>query len=49
VWLGWASVILGVLGLAGPLGFLAFLRFPIWVVVVRVTMYRQPDVVPAVA
>ena len=40
-WLGWASVVLGVLALAGPAGFVAFLLFPVWVVIVAITFYRQ--------
>lgn len=39
-WLGWVSVVLGVLALAGPAGFLAFLLFPVWVLVVALTLYR---------
>ena len=39
-WLGWVSVLLGVLALAGPVGFIAFLLFPVWVLVVAVTLYR---------
>lgn len=31
VWLGWVSLVLGLLALAGPAGFIAFLLFPIWV------------------
>jgi hypothetical protein len=40
-WLGWASVVLGILALAGPLGFIAFLLFPIWILVVSIMLYRQ--------
>ena len=40
-WLGWVSVVLGVLAMAGPAGFIAFLLFPVWVLVVAVTLYRQ--------
>ena len=40
-WLGWVSVVLGVLALAGPAGFIAFLLFPIWVLIVAITLYRQ--------
>jgi hypothetical protein len=40
-WLGWASVVLGVLAMAGPAGFIAFLLFPVWVLVVAIVFYRQ--------
>jgi hypothetical protein len=40
-WLGWASVVLGVLAMAGPAGIAAFLLFPVWVVIVAITFYRQ--------
>ena len=40
-WLGWATVVLGVLALAGPAGFIAFLLFPVWVLLVAITFYRQ--------
>jgi len=43
VWLGWVSLILGVLALAGPAGFAAFLLFPIWVLVVAVLLYLRTD------
>lgn len=39
-WLGWVSVVLGILAMAGPAGFIAFLLFPVWVLVVAVTLYR---------
>jgi len=48
VWLGWVSVVLGVLALAGPLGFIAFLLFPIWVLVVSVLLYRATPGAPVV-
>jgi len=40
VWLGWLALVLGIIALAGPLGFIAFLAFPIWVLLVSVTLYR---------
>jgi MFS family permease len=40
-WLGWVSLVLGVLAFAGPLGFLAFLLFPVWVAVVSILLYRR--------
>jgi hypothetical protein len=40
-WLGWASVVLGVLAIAGPAGFIAFLLFPVWVLIVAIMFYRQ--------
>jgi len=40
-WLGWVSVVLGVLAMAGPAGILAFLLFPVWVLAVALTLYRR--------
>jgi len=39
VWLGWVSLVLGVLPVAGPAGFVAFLLFPIWVAVVAAVLF----------
>ncbi|HEX2193142.1 MAG TPA: hypothetical protein VHH09_08100 [Acidimicrobiales bacterium] len=39
-WVGWVSLVLGLLAVAGPVGFLAFLLFPIWVLVVSILLYR---------
>lgn len=41
VWLGWVSLVLGILSLAGPAGFIAFLLFPLWVLAVAVTLFRD--------
>jgi len=41
IWLGWVSLILGILALAGPAGFIAFLLFPVWVLVVAVILFRS--------
>jgi len=43
IWLGWVSLILGVLAMAGPIGFVAFLAFPIWVLVVGVILYLRNE------
>ena len=43
-WLGWASVVLGVLAVAGPAGFVVFLVFPIWVLAASILLYRRPVV-----
>jgi hypothetical protein len=39
VWVGWVSLVLGVLAVAGPLGFFAFLGFPLWVAAVAVVLF----------
>lgn len=44
-WLGWVSIVLGVLALAGPAGFIAFLLFPLWVLAASILLYRRPAVV----
>ncbi len=53
-WLGWASVVLGVLALAGPVGAIAFLLVPVWALVTGVVIMRSsrmtsplPDLAPA--
>jgi len=43
VWLGWVALVLGVLSLAGPAGFIAFLLFPLGVIAVAVTLFRDRD------
>ena len=49
-WLGWATIVLGVLAVAGPAGFVAFLLFPIWVLIVAILFYRQnPAPLPTTA
>jgi hypothetical protein len=48
VWLGWVSLVLGILAMAGPAGFVAFLLFPIWVLVIAIILFREaatPDAV----
>lgn len=40
-WLGWVSIVLGVLAPAGPGGFVAFSAFPFWVVAVGVALARR--------
>jgi hypothetical protein len=41
-WLGWASVVLGVLALSGPAGAVAFLLAPVWAFVVGIVIMRTP-------
>lgn len=41
VWIGWLSLLLGILAVAGPLGFVAFLAFPIWVLIASITLFRR--------
>ena len=48
-WLGWATVVLGVLALDGPAGFIAFLLFPIWVLILAIFFLRQNPAPPAPA
>ncbi len=40
-WLGWASVVLGVLALAGPVGAIAFLLAPVWALVTGIVIMRS--------
>jgi hypothetical protein len=52
-WLGWASVVWGVLALAGPIGGIAFLIAPVWalvtgVVLMRSRATREDETVPSV-
>ena len=55
-WLGWVSVVFGVMALAGPAGAIAFLVAPAWALVTGIVLVRQsrsatapgePAVVPA--
>jgi len=41
-WVGWVSVVLGIMAVAGPVGAIAFLVFPVWVLVVAVVLLRAP-------
>jgi hypothetical protein len=41
VWIGWLSLLLGILAVAGPLGFIAFLAFPIWVLIASIALFRR--------
>lgn len=43
VWIGWLSLLLGILAVAGPLGFIAFLAFPIWVLIASIALFRRTD------
>lgn len=40
-WLGWASVVLGIVALAGPAGFIALVLFPVWALTLAVVMPRR--------
>jgi hypothetical protein len=40
-WVGWISLVLGVLAFAGPAGFIAFLAFPILVLILSLLLYRR--------
>lgn len=40
-WLAWASIVVGALAPVGIAGFVAFMIFPLWVVVVGVTVARR--------
>lgn len=41
-WLGWTTLILGIVALAGPIGFIAVVLFPAWVLTLAVVMLRRP-------
>lgn len=47
VWVGWVSLLLGVIALAGPLGFITFLAVMPWTLIVAILLYRRDT--PAVA
>lgn len=55
-WLGWASVVFGVLALAGSAGAIAFLVTPVWALVTGIVIMRSsraatpagPDAAPVV-
>lgn len=40
-WLGWASIVLGILAVSGPIGGIAFLLAPVWTVAVAIVLIRQ--------
>ncbi len=48
-WLGWASVVLGVLALAGPAGGIAFLLAPVWALVTGIVIVRSSKTTTALA
>jgi hypothetical protein len=50
-WIGWVSLVIGILALAGPLGILAFLLFAPWTFIVAIVLFRRGsgDVSPAAA
>lgn len=39
-WLGWTSLVLGIVTLAGPLGMIAFFLAPVWVLLVAIMVSR---------
>jgi hypothetical protein len=48
-WLGWVSVVLGVLALAGPAGAIAFEVAPVWALVTGIVIMRSPRAAAASA
>ena len=40
-WLGWASVVLGLLAVSGPVGGIAFLLAPVWTLAVGIVLIRR--------
>jgi Domain of unknown function (DUF4386) len=40
-WLGWVSIVLGILAVAGPVGGIAFLLFPVWILVLAAFIIRR--------
>ncbi|MEY2450701.1 MAG: hypothetical protein QOD92_275 [Acidimicrobiaceae bacterium] len=44
-WLGWVSLVVGILCLAGPLGILAFLLFAPWTFIVSILLYQRGNAV----
>jgi hypothetical protein len=40
-WLGWASIVLGILAVAGPVGGIAFLLAPVWTLAVGIVLMRR--------
>jgi hypothetical protein len=40
-WLGWISIVLGILAIAGPVGGIAFLLFPVWILVLAAVVIRR--------
>ena len=48
-WLGWASVVFGILALAGPAGAIAFLLAPVWALVTGIVIVRSSRTTTALA
>jgi hypothetical protein len=46
-WMGWVSLVIGILALAGPLGIVAFLLFAPWTFILGIVLFRQAS--PAAA
>ena len=40
-WLGWISIVLGLMAIAGPVGGIAFLLFPVWTLVLAAVIVRR--------
>ena len=40
-WLGWISILLGIMAIAGPVGGIAFLLFPVWILVLALFILRR--------
>lgn len=41
LWVGWLSLVIGVVALLGPLGFFAFLASGIWILILSFMLYRR--------
>jgi hypothetical protein len=46
-WLGWVSIVLGLMALAGPIVFLVFVATAPWAIVVSILLYRRDRDVPS--
>ena len=49
VWIGWVSLVVGLLSLAGPVGFVAFLLFIPYTFVLGILLYRKGPVAATAA
>lgn len=43
VWLGWLSIVIGIVSLAGPLAFFGLLATGVWVLIVSAMLYMRRD------
>jgi hypothetical protein len=49
-WIGWVTLVLGIVALAGPIGFIAFVAIMPWTLAVSIVLYRRgPVAAPATA